>query len=690
MSPITVTFRRTWACALYRRSTALAVALFLAATGALTAFALEAAEGTRASFISVWAMSAARTLPFLVALLGMDVWSAERRSGRFELLLLSGVRERELVLGKFLGVLTQSILAVVLSYGLVYGAWAHGSSVSEGAVGGGALASAFAALILQGALWSATTVAASACFRAAASAAATSLILTVALPYVAYWAWFAWVPGGRTMVGEMPFEAQTYDMVSGLFSTGHLISYTVATLFALFAASKRVAAYRLIGLGARGLRTTTWLSTILAFIVTVLTVALAYRLDTTLDMPSAHAGETRFSPRTRGILMETRGEIVVTSFLSRHDARFRETSHFLRALARLSDSLGGAHLKLRFVDPKWDVGEAERLVREGVRENTVVFRRHHRTMAVPLAEEALGERAVASALLSVVMPPQRRVVYWTAGHGEAAFDDYGPMGLSDMARELLRNGYRNSTLDLSRETQIPSDCALVVIAGARTDFARVEVTRLEAYLHRGGRLLVLSHLMESGGLASLLAAWGVRSAAPPSGNVRTLSGSDVVVSEFSDHAIVSPLAGGQIVLERPIAFAPSAAAAVDQGTDRIRFVELARAGDAAVAAVSERGVGAGRDLALPPTRLVVIGDEGLVLNASLAARANANRDFFMNCVAYLSGSGALTEAGLETDRLVSGMDAATRLKFFLHGAVCLPLVVLFVLGGWAILRRRRV
>ena len=35
---------------------------------------------------------------------------------------------------------------------------------------------------------------------------------------------------------------------------------------------------------------------------------------------------------------------------------------------------------------------------------------------------------------------------------------------------------------------------------------------------------------------------------------RTLSGTDVIVSDFSDHPVVRPLAGSQIVLEKPVAF----------------------------------------------------------------------------------------------------------------------------------------
>lgn len=59
-----------------------------------------------------------------------------------------------------------------------------------------------------------------------------------------------------------------------------------------------------------------------------------------------------------------------------------------------------------------------------------------------------------------------------------------------MARELVRNGYRNEAIDLSADRAIPADCALIAIAGAREPFSRAELDRLDAYLRGGGRILV--------------------------------------------------------------------------------------------------------------------------------------------------------------------------------------------------------
>ena len=107
MSPIRVTFVRTAKRLQTQMSTAFAAGAFLAASAILFAFGLERAEGARMPIAAVWAAAVAPVLPVLAALLAMDVWSDERQTGRIDLLLTVSVRERDFVLGKFLGALAR-------------------------------------------------------------------------------------------------------------------------------------------------------------------------------------------------------------------------------------------------------------------------------------------------------------------------------------------------------------------------------------------------------------------------------------------------------------------------------------------------------------------------------------------------------------------------------------------------------
>ena len=686
MSAVSVTFRRTLGLSRGHYTTALAIGGFLVVAAVLFAFGLQSAEGGRLSLVSVWTASVSPVLPLLAAFLAMDVWSAERQTGRLALLLSASVRERDLVLGKFCGVfmaLAGTVLFFLLSSVATLAAFA------PDALAGVRLLSfvpGYVALLVQGALWSAVAVATSAMTRHGAAAACAAVGVTVALPRALWAAFMAWAPQGRTAFGEMPLDAHALDMAAGVVSTGTVVGYLVLTVVVLFIATKAVSFTRLVGHGARGLRVTTSVAVALSAAFAVLAILLAVRLDTTVELPVG-GGRMRFSPRMRTTLAESSGNLSVSLFLSRSDPNFRSVARFLRALRREADSLGGVRVETRFVDPRWDLGAAERLIRLGATEGSVVFEKGRRVVFLTLADGS-SESVCASTIRRILRPPQRRNVCWTFGHGESGFDDYGTFGMSDIARELAREGYQNVRIDLAKDAPDLQVCAFVVVAGAKDDFSRVELGRLDAYLKQGGRLLVLQSA-EQGGVSSLLPAWGLRAQAQPLAEARTLTGSDVIVSDFTDHAISAPLRGSQVVLDRPFSYSPSAATEGGVGADRLEYASVAKVGAAAVAAVVERGAGAGADLAIRPTRIAAVGDASFVMNGPLAARANANRDFFLNCVAFLSGTDASAASATETAILMSGMDRQTRVKFVSTLAGIVPAVVIFVMLVAVFLRRRR-
>lgn len=668
-------------------STVLAFSLFFAAAAVSFSFSLEMAEGGETPLAVVWASAVSPVLPVLAALLAMDVWSDERRSGRIESLLTIAVRERELTLGKFLGVFTLvagAMLVFLISSLFMLSAMAPSALANQALI---SFLPGIAALLLQGALWCALSVCASAAFRHAAAAALTAIALTVLIPRGLWFALMEWAPQGRMAFGEMPLDANAFDLASGLVSSATVLTYVMLTLFTLFVSSKLTASVRLVGCGARPLRISTGVTLALASLLTIALIALFHRTDVTFELPLTPHSDQGLSARTRSILSDVRGEITVTAFLSRKDSRFRPVGHFLRSLAREAEGVGGAHLTLRFVDPRWDIAAAERLVRDGASEDSLVFERGNRRAFIPLAG-GFDERLCASAILRVAVPPKRGVVYWTSGHGECSFQAYEPWGMSDIARNISHYGYRNAPLDLTADSDVPDDCALVIMAGAKSDFSRAEAMRLDAYLRKGGRLLALLSSPDATGIASMLSGWGLRIDYATLNGARTLSGTDVIVSEFSDHPVCDPLKGAQIILEKPLCFKPSAAVDV-AGADRIEYTPIASIGDVCVAAAAERGVGTGEDLSLRPTRIIAVGDAAFVMNGQLKVRGNANRDFFLNSLAYLAGTDAITEPGTEADRLVSGMDRAARVRFVIITAIAFPGFVFFLAMALVAAKRRR-
>ena len=687
MSALSVTCMRTVSRARWMFSTALAAGGFLAAAGVTFAFSLEAAEGAGLSLVSLWSMSVAPWLPVLAAFLAMDVWSDERQTGRIDMLLSAPVRDRDYVLGKFLGVWTMSLCATVfflLSSATLLWFYARPALSSVEAVD---FLPALAILALQSALWSSASVAVSVFFCHGAAAAFTSVMLTSVLPRGAWKGLLAWSKDGRIAFGEMPFDAHVFDCASGVVSVSTCAAYVVVTAVLLFVATVSVGRLRLVGRGARGKRLLSWTAISLAVVFGALSVNLARRLDWTVEIsPSGLA--TAFSPRTRAILAESSGTIKATCFLPRNDARFRFAAHLLTSLKRASSAVGGARFEISYVDPHWDVGAAERLVRRGVATDSLVFETSRRMVAIPISD-GLGERVCASTVRRLTSPPPRHTIFWTVGHGETGFASYDTFGMSDVARDLMREGFSHKSIDLAKTQQVPDDCALILIAGAADDFARAELDVLDAYLRAGGRLLVLMSSAHVDGLATLLSTWGLRPQERPVAAAKTISGTDVIVSGFADHPVSSSLKGLRIVLERPVAFAPSMAAASGAGADAIGYSAIAHVDNMAIAAAVERGEGAGKDIAVRPTRIIAVGDAGFVLNGQLAARANANCDFFLNCIAYLAGTDPPASGGAEVGVLSTGMDRSGRFQHTMVSAVALPAFVFVVLLSAALRRRYR-
>ena len=668
MNTVKVTFRRTLSSLRGSWSLIFATALFLAATFFFTISGLVDAVGSRLSFIGIWAMSVAKFLPVYIAFLAMDTFSEERRSGRLDLLLSIAVRERELVIGKVLGVWLFQALTILGSYIsaiLFVKYFCPDFAISSGFAG---TFSALFILFLQGALWSVVAVAVSALFIRPAAVVSAALLIMVALPRVL----------------ELPLEEQVLDFSAGVFSCGTILIYLVLGALFGFIASKSLLLTRFAGRASRGARFAVGLAITLAILVAASISKLALAFDWVLDVPVS--GQVCSSPRLRHVLSESSGRLTVTLFLSRKDAAFRPTSIALRSLRSHAQAAGGAEVTLKYVDPAWDVGPAERLIRLGATERSIVFEKGHRSVALPLAD-GLDDRLIASSIRKIAMPPQRRDVYWTVGHGESAFTVYDAWGMSDIARELARDGYRNFTLDLADTKAIPADCAMLIVAGAKDGFSRTEIGRLDGYLKGGGRMLVLMGPPGDDGVASLLPQWGIRTSVQTLADARTISGSDVIVSDFADHAITSGFSGSRIVLENPLTFAGSAVAEGAVGADRIEFTPLARIGSTAVVAAAERGVGIGGDVALRPTRIVVIGDPTFVMNGQLAERANANRDFFLNVIAYLSGSDVISGDKVEAS-MIPALDRTVKTNLIIYGAVVFP-VVLLLLMSMPIWRRRR-
>ena len=292
------------------------------------------------------------------------------------------------------------------------------------------------------------------------------------------------------------------------------------------------------------------------------------------------------------------------------------------------------------------------------------------------------------------------------GHDEPDIDDQqGARGYAQLKKALEDETYQVKKVLLPTLGKVPDDCSIVLVAGPTRPFLAQELPLLDAYIKRGGRMLLLLSPQHAQEFVALLAPYGVA------------LGNDVVVDQVvrlfqgpalglaplvetydPEHEITKALKGRTIF---PMVRSVTAAA---EGKAGVKATELAktsasswaetdldalfqrqeaslsdadRKGPVAVAVAAELdlkqlGVPDGKD-----ARLVVFGSSEFADNQHLEGTF-FNRDLFLNAVGWLVGQSDLLSIrprGLRASRTTL-TDAEGQSIFYLSVLV-LPELLLF-------------
>jgi hypothetical protein len=478
----------------------------------------------------------------------------------------------------------------------------------------------------------------------------------------------------------------------------------------------------------RMLKATSMLAVLFGAIFCFLVIVIGFWFDYSWEIP---VGSVRVvSERTRDILADTQGRIRITCFMDRRDIMARPLSRLLRGLSSASRGVAGAEIDLVYVDPRWDMSRSAQLVARGVPEKSLEFEYQRRKVVVTLDDmisgDAInvggggknsifrGERVCASAISRLALPHRQLKICWLQGHSEARFDDYDEFrGFSDIAHDLKRDGFILEGLTLAGLREIPSEYSVLVIAGARREMTLIEVNLIERYLKRGGCLLYLVAAQVTTGCEPLLKSWGIEVTPYIAISGQTLTGSDIVISSFSEHEITRNLNNASIVFGMPTCLKVLNLSGKDDSVDLTRSMLLAKsdkdgwgdlhpesfprrfdstselAGPVVVAAVAERGGLVSSDVAYKPTRICVIGDVDFVMNRALSGRANANRDFFMNAVGWLAGVSMGSSSSIGGDAsLATGFMRKDWIYAMAWSVLFVPLGFFIIFGCISIRKKR--
>ncbi|RLB21155.1 MAG: hypothetical protein DRG71_08695 [Deltaproteobacteria bacterium] len=414
-------------------------------------------------------------------------------------------------------------------------------------------------------------------------------------------------------------------------------------------------------------------------------------------------GEYTISDKTIQILTQIDRPVKITAFVRKG---FQEEEDANRLLS--SYRYYCRQINYHLIDPERNPATAKAY---GVRDvNTFILEGYGRMQRVNIADE----EHITNALVRL-MQGEVRKVYWITGHGERDFKGSSPLDLSFLAETLSKQGYKFVPLNLMQH-EIPSDAAIVVIAGPQRKFFPEEVGSLQKYVCSGGRALIFLEPYHDAALKDFLRRLGIR--IYPDIVVDKLSrvmGGDYllpIVADYGEHDITRGFKLTSLFYtartvnpsrpqDRRINVAPlcftSEHAWAEMDRDSIAkgkasFGQGDRKGPLCLASISEL---------TPPIkkeekkgglhitgngRMVVFGDVDCASNRYFQLSGNA--DFMTNTMHYLAARGSLITIP-KKHRPIEALMLTRRqgMILFWIPVVLMPLIV-FVVGIWVWLRRR--
>ena len=132
----------------------------------------------------------------------------------------------------------------------------------------------------------------------------------------------------------------------------------------------------------------------------------------------------------------------------------------------------------------------------------------------------VDEETVTNALVKLLRAETKKV-YMLKGHGELSPEATNETGFSVAKAQVEKQNYKVEELLLLQAPEVPSDAALLIVAGPKTDPMENELDAIRAYIDRGGSLLVLLNPFKTPKLAAFLKDYGF------------LTADDIVVDRMS-------------------------------------------------------------------------------------------------------------------------------------------------------------
>ncbi|MBK8165413.1 MAG: Gldg family protein [bacterium] len=598
-------------------------------------------------------------LLFLLPALSMRLMAPDLRAGRRELVASWPVGDGTWILGKWLGGSLAALVMIGAGAAYILAVWTFGRPEAG---------PAFTAVLGQVLL--ATCLVA---WGLLASCLVAHQVVAYFLAFMASLALFIigvferFLPGpAGTVAKELSILTHFEQFSRGVIDTQDLLYFAGMTAIALAAAWAVHAGRRL----PPGRRLAAWTPVLLAIIVALLLYMVGARFARSWDL----TGNRRYSlaPQSEQVLdrlgdlldgkaPESAGgdgptgadHVMVHAFYQKLDPARDVTEALLKSCTQRT-----RRLRYAIVDPEVDLDLFREYDLGSSRSVVVTVGDRHTTLVQP------EESALLSAVYRLASGRLTRIRFLT-GHGEHLLDNSDRPGYVTCALALSDQGYDVRSLALMGGARVPEGCDVLVVAGPRLDPEASETAAIDAYLDRGGAVLVLVDPPTPAGWSAWLQTWRLaptdevlidadRLAASQGLGPRTVA----LIDSYSHHEIVHSLHGlvTTFPLSQPILRTAGSDSTLFGGpllnsgerswgeadpatkyTGRPEFdPAVDRRGPLPFGWVLEARRGSTR-----PGRLVVIGNSEFLNNATI--NQGANRDLLLNTVGWLAREEALIE-----------------------------------------------
>lgn len=263
---------------------------------------------------------------------------------------------------------------------------------------------------------------------------------------------------------------------------------------------------------------------VLIFLIGFLTHDYHYSRDVT------QSNRNTLSQGSINILKQMKGPVNVTVFVSQDDQYRKTINDFVSRYQRSKPDI-----KLTFINPAEQpkLAQSEGIKAEG--ELVVEYQKRSEHLVPPYVEQDMTN------LLVRLSRSHERAVMYLDGHGERNLIGIKNQDLGEFGKQLEKKGFKLANPDLTLAQGVPTNGAMLVIAGPQVDVSEVEVKKIKTYLENGGNLLWLLEDEKLHGLQSIADYLGLE---VTPGMVVDLSsaqyGADAKVafaSSYGEHAI---------------------------------------------------------------------------------------------------------------------------------------------------------